>query len=208
MPSEETLQAQQAAFRAMLRQGAQEEQGQQPETMEDPTMRLLNSLMGALPGDPNAPAPGGPAGVPGQAPSGFSPADLAGALGVPPFLAKILGGATQQPTEAEQKSLRIWKMLHVLFALGVAIYLLFVIGASVALFGSPPPKPATAQNPFLIFVTGEMLLTGGRVFLGGKQGGLGMAVQLGRDIVRDGSLVIFALGLGAWYHREWQTVKH
>lgn len=171
-------------------------------------MKLLNSLMDAMPGHHNASAPGGPGGMPGQAPSGFSPADLAGALGLPPFLANMLGGAIQPPTEAEQKSLRVWKMLHFLFALGVAIYLLFVIGSTVALFGSPPPKPATAQNPFLIFVTGEMLLTGGRALLGGKQGGLGMVIQLARDIVRDGSLVIFALGLGAWYHREWQTVKY
>lgn len=212
MPSAETLQAQQEAFRAMLRQGAPEAgQDQQPDNIDDPTMKLLSSLMGEMPGSRNAPAsgaPGGPEGVPGQGPSGFSPADLAGALGLPPYLANMLGGASQPPTEAEQKTIRVWKTLHVLFALGVAIYFLFVIGTSVALFGSPPPKPATVQNPFLIFVTGEMLLTGGRVLLGGKQGGLGMAIQLGRDIVRDGSLVIFALGLGAWYHREWQTAGY
>lgn len=208
MPSAESLQAQQEAFRAMLRRGAPEAgQGQQPDNMEDPAMKLLSSLMGGMPGDPNAPAPGTPGAMPGQAP-GFSPADLAGALGLPPFLANMLGGASQPPTEGEQQATRVWRTLHVFFALAVAVYLLFVVGASVAMFGSPPPKPATAQNPFLIFVTGELLLTGGRVLLGGKQGGLGMAVQLGRDIVRDGSLVLFALGLGAWYHREWQTVKY
>lgn len=209
MPSAETLRAQQEAFRAMLRQGAPEAgQGQQPDNMEDPTMKLLSSLLGGMPEDPNASAPDAPSGMPGQGPSGFSPADLAGALGLPPFLANMLGGTFQQPTEAEQKTIRIWKTLHVLFALGVAVYLLFIIGTSVAMFGSPPPKPATAQNPFLIFVTGEMLLTGGRVLLGGKQGTLGMAIQLGRDIMRDGSLVLFALGLGAWYHREWQAVSY
>lgn len=192
----------------MLRQGAPEAgQGQQPDNMEDPSTKLLSSLLGGMPGDPNAPSPGTPGAAPGQTPD-FSPADLAGALGLPPFLANMLGGASQQPTEGEQKATRVWRNLHVLFALGVAIYLLFVIGASVAMFGSPPPKPATAQNPFLIFVTGELLLTGGRALLGGKQGGLRMAVQLGRDIMRDGSLVLFALGLGAWYHREWQTVKY
>lgn len=170
-------------------------------------MKLLSSLLGGMPGDPNAPSPSAPGDMAEQAP-GFSPADLAGALGLPPSLANMLAGASQQPTEGEQNAIRVWRTLHVVFALGVAIYLLFVIGASVAMFGSPPPKPATAQNPFLIFVTGELLLTGGRILLGGKQGGLRMAVQLGRDIVRDGSLVLFALGLGAWYHREWQTVKY
>jgi hypothetical protein len=120
----------------------------------------------------------------------------------------MLGGASQPPTEKEQKTVRMWEAFHGLFAVGVAIYLLFIIGTSVATFGSPPPKPATAQNPFLIFVTGEMVLTGGRVLFGGKQAGLGMVVQLLRDIVRDGSLVIFALGLGAWYNREWQAVGY
>jgi hypothetical protein len=212
MPPSQDFQAQQEAFRAMLRQAAPEQgQGQQPDDMaEDPTMKLLQSLMGSMPGDPNASMPGGPGGAPGgaptQAPSGFSPADIAGALGVPPFLANMLGGG-QPPTEAEQKTVKIWKTLHILFALGVATYLLFVISASVALFGSAPPKPATAQNPFLIFVTGELILTGGRVVTGGKQGGIGMIISLFRDFVRDGSLVVFALGMGAWYHRGWQTAE-
>ncbi|KAJ6108186.1 hypothetical protein N7523_009509 [Penicillium sp. IBT 18751x] len=211
MPSSQDFQAQQEAFRAMLRQAAPEEgQDQQADDMaEDPTMKLLQSLMGSMTGDPNAPMPGGPGGAPGaapgQAPSGFSPADIAGALGVPPFLANMLGGG-QQPTEAEQKTIKIWKTLHVLFALGMATYLLFLISTSVAMFGSAPPKPATVQNPFLIFVTGELLLTGGRVFSGGKQGGIGLIISIFRDFVRDGSLVVFALGLGAWYHRGWQTI--
>ncbi|CEO60273.1 hypothetical protein PMG11_04908 [Penicillium brasilianum] len=215
-PLAESLQAQQEAFRAMLRQVAPD-QGQQND-VEDPTLKLLENLLGAMPGDANAPppgfsgAPGAPGApdaagaMPGQSAPGLSPAAIASALGVPPFLANMLGGASQQPTENEQKTLRIWKGLHAVFALGVAIYLLFIIGTSVATFGSPPPKPATAQNPFLIFVTGEMVLTGGRVLFGGKQAGLGMVVQLFRDIVRDGSLVLFALGLGAWYNREWQNV--
>ncbi|KAJ5380388.1 uncharacterized protein N7496_002816 [Penicillium cataractarum] len=213
MPSADSLQAQQEAFRAMLRQVAPD-QGQQND-VEDPTLKLLENLLGAMPGSPNAPPPGAPGApaaqgapgaMPGQSAAGFSPAAIASALGVPPFLANMLGGASQPPTEQEQKTVRIWKGLHVVFALAVAIYLLFIIGASVATFGSPPPKPATAQNPFLIFVTGEMVLTGGRVLFGGKQAGLGMVVQLFRDIVRDGSLVLFALGLGAWYTREWQAV--
>ncbi|KAJ5983769.1 hypothetical protein N7481_005868 [Penicillium waksmanii] len=185
MPSNEALQAQQEAFRAMLRQSASEQgqgqqgqQGQQGDDMEDPTIKLLNSLLGAI----------------------------ASALGLPPFLASMLGAATQQPTHQEQKATRIWKGLHIVFAIGVAVYLLFIIGASVATFGSPPPKPATAQNPFLIFVTGEVLLTSGRALTGGKQGGIGMVIQLFKDVVRDGSLVLFALGLGAWYTQEWRTV--
>jgi hypothetical protein len=158
-----------------------------------------------MPGDPNAAAPpGAPPPPPGQQPPGFSPADIASALGVPPYLANMLGGK-QPPTEQEQKRQQVFKALHVLFAVVVSVYLLFVIGTSVATFGFPPPKPATAQNPWTVFVTGELLLSGGRVLLAGKQGGLGMAVQLVRDVIRDGSLVLFVLGMGAWYHGEWQT---
>ncbi|CAI7599091.1 hypothetical protein PCG10_002243 [Penicillium crustosum] len=203
-----SLQAQQEAFRAMLRQSAQDGQGQQPNDAEDPTIKLLNSLMGAIPGgDPNAP-PGAPgAGAGNQPAPGFSPAAIATMLGVPPFIANMLGGATP-PTEAEQKRARVWKTLHTVFALTIAVYMLFIIGTSVALFGSPPPKPATAQNPFAIFVTGELLLTGGKVLLGGKSGGMGMVVQLFRDIVRDGSVLLFILGMGTWYNREWQTTAY
>ncbi|KAJ5899683.1 hypothetical protein N7495_004427 [Penicillium taxi] len=197
------FQAQQDAIRALLRQGMPgPDQDEQSPEMEDPTLKLLNSLLGAMPGDPNAPPP--PPGAAGDMPApALNPAAIASALGVPPFLANMLGGGAQ-PTEAEQRSLRIWKGLHIIFALGVAFYLVFIIGASVALFGNPPPKPSTVQNPFMIFVTGELLLTGGRVLLGAKQSGLGIAVKVFKDIVQDGSLVIFVLGLGSWYNGEWQ----
>jgi hypothetical protein len=203
-----SIQAQQEAFRAMLRQSAPEhEQSQQPDE-EDPTLKLLSSLMGAIPGgDPNAPAGAPAAGAGNQPAPGFSPAAIASMLGVPPFIANMLGGGAQ-PTEAEQKQARVWKTLHVVFALTVSVYLLFIIGSSVALFGSPPPKPATAQNPFAIFVTGELLLTGSKVLFGGKSGGMGMAVQFFKDIVRDGSVVLFILGMGSWYNREWQTTAY
>ncbi|KAJ5043779.1 hypothetical protein NUH16_000569 [Penicillium rubens] len=199
------IQTHQEAFRAMLRQSAQDQgQGQPPDHAEDPTVELLNSLMGAMPGG----GPNAPAGAPGnQATPGFSPAAIASMLGVPPFIATMLGGATP-PTEAEQKRTRIWKTLHTVFALAVAVYLLFIIGTSAALFGSPPPKPATAQNPFAIFMTGELLLTGGKVLLGGQSGGMGMGVQLFKDVVRDGSLLLFMLGMGTWYNREWQTTTY
>ncbi|KAJ5156629.1 hypothetical protein N7492_009432 [Penicillium capsulatum] len=200
------IQAQQEAFRAMLRQVAPDQGQDQPANeVEDPTMKMLASLMGSLPGDPSGAPPSGPGagGPPGEGMAGLSPATIASALGLPPFLANMVGSAMQAPNEAEQKKLRTWKILHVLFAVSVAVYLLFVITTSVATFGSPPPKPATAQNPFAIFVTGELLLTGARVLLGGKQG-VAMVFKLAKDVVRDASLVLFALGLATWYYREWQ----
>ena len=192
----------------MLRQAVPEQsQGPSADDAEDPTIKLLNSFLNVMPGDPNAPTPppgttGGASGMPGM-----SPAAIASALGVPPFIADMFGGVSQ-PTEQEQRTSQRWKTLHVLFALGVATYLLLLIGTSVTLFGSPPPKPATVQNPFLIFVTGEILLTSGRILMNGGAGGLKMAVKVGKDIVRDGSLVIFILGLGSWYYREWQATNY
>ncbi|KAJ5482749.1 hypothetical protein N7539_006195 [Penicillium diatomitis] len=204
-PPPDSLQAQQEAFRAMLRQVVPE-QGQDSNDVQDPTLKLLENLIGGMPGDANAAPSGAPGAMPGQSQPGLSPAAIASALGVPPFLANMLGGASPPPTESAQNVQRAWKVLHTLFALGLAVYLLFMIAASVATFGSPPPKPATAQNPFLIFVTGEMVLSGGRVLHGSTQAGLGMVIQLFKDISRDGSLILFFLGLAAWYNREWQAV--
>ncbi|CAG7936989.1 unnamed protein product [Penicillium olsonii] len=206
-----SLQAQQDMFRAMLRQSAPEQgpgAGAGPDE-EDPTIKLLNSLMGAMPGgDPSAAGAGAPPGPGAGAPGlGSSLPAIATMLGVPPFLANMLGGlGGAAPTEAEQKRATVWKSLHTIFALAVAGYLLFIIGSSVALFGSAPPPPATAQSPFALFATGELILTGGKVLFGGKSG-MGMAVQLFRDVVRDGSIVLFILGMGTWYHREWQNVE-
>ncbi|KAJ5093211.1 hypothetical protein N7456_009072 [Penicillium angulare] len=203
------LQAQQDAFRAMLRQAApevaQHQQSQEANEVEDPTLKLLNSLLGSMPTDPNGPPP--PGGAPGQAPGAgpsLGPAAIASMLGLPPFLANLVGGAFQTQEE-NPKSVRLWKTLHIFFALSVAFYLLFIIGSSVALFGSLPPKPATAQNPFVIFMTGELLLCGSRVLIGG-QNGVRSAMKLVKDVIRDGSLIIFALGLGSWYTREWQVL--
>lgn len=204
------LQAQQDAFRAMLRQAAPE-MAQNPDAneVEDPTLKMLNSLLGAMPTDPNAPpqAPGSAGGFPGQDAAGLGglgPAAIASALGLPPFLANMIGGALQTQEE-DQKSVRVWKSLHLLFAFSVAFYLVFIIASSVSIFGSLPPKPATMQNPFIIFITGELLLCGSRVLIGG-QNGVRSVMKLFKDVVRDGSLVIFALGLGSWYTREWQTI--
>lgn len=209
-----SLQAQQDMFRAMLRQSAPEQggpeagAGQGPDD-EDPTIKLLNSLMGAIPGgDPNAAGAGAGAppgaGAPGL---GSSLPAIATMLGVPPFLANMLGGlGGAAQTDAERKRATVWKALHTMFALVVAGYLLFIIGSSVALFGTSPPPPATAQSPFAIFVTGELVLTSGKILFGGKRG-IGMAVQFFRDVIRDGSIVLFMLGMGTWYHREWQGVE-
>lgn len=174
---------------------------------EDPTMKLLGSLLGGVPpGDPNAGAAGAGTGAGGPGGPGLSPADIASSLGVPPFIANMLGAAGSAPqTEAEKKQVRTWKLLHVVFSIAVAVYLLFLFGASVTTYGSQPPPPATAQNPFVIFVTGEMVLSGTRLLMRSRNGGagLGVWVQLVRDVIRDGSVVLFLLGMATWWNRGW-----
>lgn len=171
-------------------------------------MKLLSSLLGGVPpgeqGTP--PTPGGRGGAPGPGP-GLSQAELASSLGVPPFLTKLLGATGSQPQSEEAKSqIRRWKFLHVIFAITVAVYLLSLIGSSITTYGSRPPPPATVQNPFMLFVTGELLLSGGRVMMRRETGvGLGVLVSVVRDVVRDGSLVLFLLGMGTWWHGGWMT---
>lgn len=217
----EDLQAQQEYFRALLRQAApapgQQQQEQQqlgqlgqrsrPATEgggdeEDPAVKLLHSLIGGN-------MPTGDQGGTGPT-EGPSQADLLSALGVPPILANMAGAATRTPTETEKKEATRWKAVHVIFAVVVGVYVLVLISGSVATFGSPPPPPATARNPFLVFTTGEVVLSGARMAMksssrpqGGDNnqnaGGLGRAsqcIEVVRDVVRDGSLVVFVLGLG------------
>ncbi|KAE8373059.1 hypothetical protein BDV26DRAFT_272859 [Aspergillus bertholletiae] len=194
--SPENLQAQQELFRALLRQGgpSSSEQGSQE---EDPTMQMLNTLMAGMNGQDQA--PDGAAGGPSQA-------ELVSALGLPPFVADLLGAATHKPTDEEKRETRTWKALHVLFAVAVGIYLLMLVGTSVSTYGSQPPPPATVQNPFLYFTTGEVVLAGARLMSKGRTGraaGIMLWLQIFQDIIRDGSLIVFFIGMGAWWSREW-----
>ncbi|GLA95885.1 hypothetical protein AtubIFM57143_002906 [Aspergillus tubingensis] len=210
----ETLQAQQELFRALLRQSGQP--GESPSgspgpqagagagaggmgglggEADDPTLKLLSSLMA---GDTSALGEG-------SLPGGQSPADLLTGLGVPPFVASMLGEATRKKSDEEKREILVWKVLHVVFSMLIGVYLLVLIGSSVATFGSQPPPPATARNPFLFFTTGEVVLTGARVMMKRGGGGLGLWVQLVRDIARDGSIVLFLFGMANWWHREWMA---
>lgn len=115
---------------------------------------------------------------------------------------------SQPQTDAEKKEIRTWKVLHVVFSITVAVYLFLLIGTSVSTYGGQPPPPATAQNPFVVFVTGELALSGARILLrsrGGRETGLGLWVQTVREVIRDGSVVLFLLGMGSWWHGGWQA---
>ncbi|PKX92667.1 uncharacterized protein P174DRAFT_442535 [Aspergillus novofumigatus IBT 16806] len=176
-------------IRALLRQNAPPAAQEGPD--EDPTMKLLNSLMaGGMPGlDQGAGGGGGDGAGPG-----VSQAELASALGLPPFVSSMLGAATRPKTDEEKREIWTWKVLHVLFSVVMGAYFLVVISASVATYGSQPPPPARARNPFVLFTTGEM---------GRGLAGPGMWIQLFRDVIQDGSIVLFLLGMSAWWHRDW-----
>jgi hypothetical protein len=144
-----------------------------------------------------ASGPGGMGSIPG-----LSPDDISRATGLPPFLTNMItGGQKAPPTEAEIQVTRLWKVLHVLFALVAGLYLVFRINASVELFGENPPPPATFQNPFLVFATGELLMQTTRVATKGTSGksGFGVWIQMCKEFVGDGAILVFMLGIASWW---------
>ena len=186
------LQAQQEYIRSLLR--AQEPQQGQPgqgQQEEDPMMKMLNSLLGG--GDPSDPA--NPGGLP------FSPDDVSKATGLPPFLTKLfMGKGKTPPTPAEEQTVRMWTLIHVILSLLAGIYVVYVLSSSTKLFGSSPPPPATMKNPFLVFITGELVVHTTQMLLVDKAGPKGMWAwwQILRDIGRDGSIVVFMMGAASW----------
>lgn len=170
---------------------------------EDPTLKLLSSLMGGMPGAAQGPDAGFGTGAGGE-PSGGLPAGFFSSLGLPPWMADALGSASKPQSEEQKKALLTWKILHIVFSVAIAIYLYFLTSSAVATYGKQPPPPATAQNPFLLFTTGELLLGGARVTMknSGPPGPF-MYIQLLRDFIRDGSIVLFLFGMGSWWHQGW-----
>jgi hypothetical protein len=171
-------------------------------------MKVLSSMLGGLPGAENI-APGAGMAPPNQGDLGTN--DLTSALGIPPLLSNMIfgGGGQQQQTPEEKNREKILKLLHTLFALVIGVYLVTLVSSAVTTYGVNPPPPATAQNPFVIFMTVELLLIGARMVLGKSQQGtlgtLATGLQIFRTLVRDGSIAIFALGAASWWNGGWQV---
>ena len=198
----DTLRAQQEYLRALLRAGPPEQQAQQ-QIDQDPMMKVLSSMLGGMPGAENT-APGAGMAPPTQGDLGMN--DLTSALGIPPLLSNmIFGGEASQQTPEEKNREKILKLLHTLFALLIGVYLVTLVSSAVTTYGVNPPPPATAQNPFVIFMTVESLLIGARMVLGkSRQGMLVTGLQIFRTLVRDGSIAVFALGAASWWNGGWQ----
>lgn len=160
-------------------------------------MKMLQAMMGGMEGssDPNATGNGMGAGP------GLSPEDLSKATGLPSFLTNmIMGEQKAPPSKAEIQATRMWKVVHVLFALMAGLYLVFRINQATETYGEFPPAPATFQNPLLLFVTGEILVQTTRVATKGQSGrsGTGLWIQMGREFIGDGAVVVFVLGIASW----------
>ncbi|KAK5559784.1 hypothetical protein LTR46_001533 [Exophiala xenobiotica] len=210
-PTLEQVRAQEEFFKAMLRQ-PMEQDGQTPQQEpEDPMMKMLQAMMGGMGGmpgmggmgsmdgayDPNVPGGGGIGSVPG-----ISADDISKMTGVPSFLTNMfMGGQKAPPTQAEIQATRLWKVLHVIFAVVAGLYLVLCINKATEAFGENPPAPATFQNPFIVFATGELLVQGTRVLTSGHSGksGFGLWIQTAREIIGDGAIVVFLLGIACWW---------
>lgn len=210
-PEDVQAQQQYEYIRALLRGNAPAEA--QEELDQDP-MKLLNSMLGGMSSGGQggaAAAAQGVQGAQGTSPGtfmGFSPSEIASMLGLPPFFSSMLEAVLKPDTPEGKKQAWARKMLHAFFAFGLGVYILLLIGSSVATYGSPPPPPATAQNPFLVFVTGELLLIGARILAKSRDGGLvtfGTWVQLFKDVIQDGRIALFVLGMGSWWCGGWKA---
>ena len=197
--SPEQARMQEEYLRALLRgppqTGAQGQgEGQPPlAEQEDPMVKMLSSLMGGMNGtsDPNATG-----GLP------FNPDDLSKATGIPSFLTNmVMGNQKAPPTPAEIQQTRMWRILHVAFGLLSGIYYLIAIGRAESSFGQQPPAPATFQNPFVMFVLGEVLLQSVRILTAGSSGkrGPGLWYQMVKEFAGDGAVVVFLLGVSRWW---------
>lgn len=193
------IRAQEEFLRSMLRAQEPQLQGQtgdqqQQQMAEDPMMKLLSSLTG---GEANMDH-NNPAGLP------FSPEDIQNATGMPSWATSLLLGGKGKvpPTVAEKKTAAIWNMVHIVFSVLAGIYLVFLLGDATAKFGKDPPPPATARNPFLIFVLGESFIHGSRILMkdpSSTNRGNGW-LQIMKDVARDGSIVLFMLGAASWWN--------
>lgn len=175
---------------------------------DDPMMKMLQTMMGGMsaggmpgqPGDPNASVPDTASMI----------GDFAKSMGAPSFLVNLVfGKPPPPPTAAQIKSDSTWKIIRMIFALLVGVYMLYMIDTSVASFGLNPPAPATARNPFLVFMTGELLMYSAKSVLAppAPVAGLKAYWTAGKALATDGAIVVFMLGLYSWWHGSTNVVK-
>lgn len=158
----------------------------------DPMIKMMQTMLGGMSGDPNAPSD-----LP------FSADDISKMTGIPSFLTGMfLGGKAEPPaTPTQVRNDQTWKVLRTVISVLVAFYTIFTVDRSISLFGQNPPSPATVQNPFVVFLMAELLINGTKTLLPGRPavGGVKHWYNTGRDAARDGAIVVFMLGVYTWF---------
>ena len=167
---------------------------QEQSQTDDPTMRLLESILGSA---------GGADGTQTGAPP-ISPEDLSSMTGLPSFATKTFTDmffGKPPPTPEAQRREAFWNVIHILFAFVAGFYMIFTVQSSARRWGKSPPPPATVQNPFVIFLMGELLVEGGKMVQMGTEQRRGFLAwfQILRDIWRDACVAVFILGAGQWF---------
>lgn len=174
---------------------------------EDPMMRMLQQMMGGMPGGAGGVGEGGDGGL-------------------PPGLAAMLGGTGMGgagPVQQDNPHGYLWKIIHVVFALSLGIY----ITAMTSFSGSRLSRSTLVEGEhiglqfFWVFATAELVLQSSRFFFErGKaaRGGI-LAIVAGflpepwkgyvglvnrysgiyTTIIEDTMAVVFVLGLVAWW---------
>lgn len=161
---------------------------------EDPMMQMLQQMMSGIGGEGD---PNNPGGLP------FNPDDLAQHTGLPSWVMNMfLGGQKAPPSPAEERSQRMWRIIHIVVALVSGLYMLFTINKSTLTFGAQPPAPATFQNPFVVFMMAELLLQSTRIITAGPTGkrGPGLWYQMLKELAGDGAVMVFMLGVASWWN--------
>ncbi|KAI1909928.1 hypothetical protein LOZ39_004268 [Ophidiomyces ophidiicola] len=196
--SSESVEAQEAYLRALLRSKQPIDQPQD----QDPTAALLNSLIGL---DSAAPDNRGVVDAAGVPPLDVLSQNLTAAFGVPPSIATFFTQQLQPETPETQKKNRAWQVLHALFACAVGVWLVTMYRTSILTYGAHPPPPATAQSPFVIFLTAELVLNGARLVLNTGNSQLKSVrpwMQTFSSIMRDGRIILFVLGMSSLLRGE------
>jgi hypothetical protein len=187
-----------------------DQQQQMPPGGGDPMMAMLQQMMGGAGGDPNA-----------QLPPGL--AEMMGAMG-----GGGMPGQQQGQQAAPSESAYIWRIVHALFSFGLALYVTMstpFTGTKLARTASQYQSEtgeSFGQRLFYMFATAEVVLQSSRFFLERGQlpqsGILGTLSQIlpqpyggylrvvGRysviytTVVADAMVVVFVLGMMAWWN--------
>jgi GET complex subunit GET2 len=195
--SPEQARLQEEYLRALMRgpgpQADGQGQAQNASTQDDPMMQMLNSMMSGMggAGDPN-----NPDAMP------FNPDELAKQSGLPSWATSMMFGSQKAPpTPAEERSLRQWKVVHVIVAVLSGVYTLFIMDKSLQTYGAEPPAPPTFQNPFVVFLMAQLALQSARILTAGQTGkrGPGLYYQMLKEFAGDGAIIVFMVGLATWW---------